>query len=64
MAHRPDVGGRPLALLDAASYHGGPLAAVGIIGLAYFLVWSLSTATHLARRGPVIAPDTVAFATS
>lgn len=56
--------GVPLALLDAASYDGGPLAAVGIMGLAYFLVWSLSTAAYLARRGPVIAPDAVAFAIS
>ena len=41
--------GVPLALLDASSYDGGPLAAVGIIGLAYFLIWSLTTATYLTR---------------
>lgn len=43
------LAGVPLALLDAASYEDGPLAAVGIIGLAYFLIWSLTTAAYLTR---------------
>jgi len=42
--------GVPLALVDACSYDGGPLAAVGIIGLAYFLLWSLTVAVQLARQ--------------
>lgn len=42
--------GAPLALLDALSYDDGPLAALGLIGLAYFLVWSLATAATLLRH--------------
>ncbi|MGH8890082.1 MAG: hypothetical protein ACRDV3_10065 [Acidothermaceae bacterium] len=42
--------GVPLAVVDAASYDGGPLASVGILGLAYFLLWSLATAVHLTRH--------------
>lgn len=48
--------GVPLALLDAGSYDGGPLAAVGILGLAYFLLWSFAVAAHLTRH-PVAATD-------
>lgn len=39
--------GVPLALLDAASYDGGPFAALSLLGLAYFLVWSLVTGVRL-----------------
>jgi hypothetical protein len=53
--------GVPLALVDAASYDGGPLAAVGVVGLAYFLLWSLTTAVQLARRP---ATDTGALRTA
>lgn len=41
--------GVPLGLLDAASYHGGPLEAVGLAGLAYFLLWSLLVGAWLLR---------------
>ena len=42
--------GVPLSVLDALSYRGGPLAAVGLIGLLYFLLWSLLGGLLLARR--------------
>ncbi|MGI8613328.1 MAG: hypothetical protein ACR2KL_05195 [Nocardioidaceae bacterium] len=42
------LAGVPLSLVDALSYEGGPLAAVGILGLAFFLVWSLSAAVYLS----------------
>lgn len=44
--------GVPVALADAASYDGGPLESVGILGLLYFLAWSLLTGVrlHLANR--------------
>ena len=41
--------GAPLGLVDALSYDGGPFAAVGILGLAYFLVWTLISSTYLSR---------------
>lgn len=41
--------GVPLALVDAASYRGGPLEAVGLAGLAYFLLWSLLVGAWLLR---------------
>ncbi len=44
------VVGVPLALLDALSYRGGPLASVGVVGLAYFLVWSLLCGLVLVRH--------------
>lgn len=49
------VVGAPLALVDALSYDGGPLAAVGIVGLAYFLIWSLTAATYLSRQRTSVA---------
>ncbi|HKN93871.1 MAG TPA: hypothetical protein VJU60_06050 [Thermoleophilaceae bacterium] len=44
------LAGVPLALLDAASFSGSPFEPVGIIGLAYFLIWALATGTALLRR--------------
>lgn len=41
--------GAPLALLDAMSYDSGPVEFFGIVGLAYFLVWSLLCAVALIR---------------
>jgi hypothetical protein len=41
------LAGVPFALLDALSYDGGPFEAVGIIGLAYFLLWSLAIGISL-----------------
>lgn len=40
--------GVPLALIDAASYDGGPLEPVGFIGLVYFLAWALLVGVDLA----------------
>lgn len=37
------------ALLDAVSSSGSPLEPVEILGLAYFLVWSLATGATLLR---------------
>ncbi len=39
--------GVPFALVDAGSYDGGPLEAVGILGLVYFLAWGLLTGVQL-----------------
>lgn len=41
--------GVPLGLVDALSYDGGPLESVGILGLAFFLIWSLLSASFLIR---------------
>lgn len=43
--------GVPVALVDAASYDGGPFAEVGLIGLFYFLAWVLLTSVRLALPG-------------
>jgi hypothetical protein len=40
--------GAPFALIDALSYDGGPLEAVGFVGLVYFLAWGLLTGVRLA----------------
>lgn len=42
------LAGVPFALLDALSYDGGPLETLGILGLAYFLLWSLAVGISLA----------------
>lgn len=42
--------GVPLAVADAASYDGGPLEALGLVGLAWFLLWSLTVGVLLAVR--------------
>jgi hypothetical protein len=39
--------GVPFAVLDAASYDGGPFEAVGFLGLLYFLAWALLTGVRL-----------------
>lgn len=44
--------GVPVAVADAASYDGGPLEALGLVGLAWFLLWSLVTGVLLAVRTP------------
>lgn len=59
------VAGVPLALLDAASYDGGPLESLGMLGLVYFLAWSLLTAVRLHlgsldRAAPAGEPTLVA----
>lgn len=35
------IAGVPFAMLDSLSYDGGPLEAVGLLGLLYLLAWSL-----------------------
>ena len=47
--------GVPVALLDAASYDGGPFEAVGLVGLIFFLAWSLLTSVRLAMATPALA---------
>lgn len=57
--------GVPFALLDAASYDGGPLEFVGLLGLAYFLAWSLLVGVRLwldARVGTSVEPMEPALA--
>lgn len=57
--------GVPFALLDAGSYDGGPLEAVGLLGLAYFLAWSLLVGVRLwldARVAPAAERTTPALA--
>lgn len=44
------LAGVPLALLDAASISGSPFEAIGILGLVYFLVWSLATGATLLKE--------------
>jgi hypothetical protein len=41
------LAGVPFALIDAVSYDGGPLEAVGMLGLAYFLAWGLLVGVRL-----------------
>lgn len=54
------LAGVPFALVDAASYDGGPLDAVGLLGLFFFLAWSLLTGVrlHLGGRHPERAAST------
>lgn len=47
------LAGVPLALVDAASYDGGPLESVGMLGLVYFLAWSLIIGVRLHLAHPV-----------
>ena len=44
--------GVPLALVDAASYDGGPLEGVALVGLVYFLAWALITGAQLSFAHP------------
>lgn len=48
--------GVPFALLDAGSYDGGPLEAVGFLGLIYFLLWALLAGALLHRAAASLAP--------
>ncbi len=41
--------GVPFALVDAGSYDGGPLEAIGLLGLVYFLAWGLLTGAQLYK---------------
>ncbi len=41
------LAGVPIALIDAVSYDGGPLEAFGLIGLFFFLAWSLVVSLRL-----------------
>lgn len=41
--------GVPFALIDAAGYHGSPLESAGILGLLYFLAWSLLAGVGLSK---------------
>lgn len=50
------LAGVPFALLDAASYDGGPLEPVGFLGLLYFLLWSLATGISLAASRRTAGP--------
>lgn len=55
--------GVPVALVDAGGYDGGPLAAVGLAGLGFFLAWSLLVGVRLAvvrRPSPVVAEPAIA----
>lgn len=46
------LAGVPFALVDAGSYDGGPLESVGLLGLAYFLAWSLLIGVRLSLSRP------------
>ena len=41
--------GVPIAIVDSASYQGGPLEPVALVGLVYFLAWSLLAGVQLTR---------------
>jgi hypothetical protein len=41
--------GVPAAVIDSASYQGGPLEPVALVGLVYFLAWSLLAGVQLTR---------------
>jgi hypothetical protein len=41
------IAGVPFAVLDSLSYDGGPFEAIGLLGLLYFLAWSLIAGIRL-----------------
>jgi hypothetical protein len=41
------LAGVPLALLDSLTYDTGPFEPIGLVGLGYFLIWTLATAVSL-----------------
>jgi hypothetical protein len=41
------LAGVPLALLDSLTYDTGPFEPIGLVGLVYFLIWTLATALSL-----------------
>jgi hypothetical protein len=43
------LAGVPIAVVDSASYQGGPLEPVALVGLVYFLAWSLLAGVQLTR---------------
>jgi hypothetical protein len=43
--------GVPVAVVDSASYQGGPLEPVALVGLVYFLAWALLAGVQLTRPG-------------
>lgn len=49
--------GVPFALVDSASYDGGPFEPVGFIGLVYFLAWGLVVGVHLFKAQRTAADD-------
>ncbi|KQX69772.1 hypothetical protein [Angustibacter sp. Root456] len=51
------LAGVPFALVDAGSYDGGPLEVVGLLGLAYFLAWSLLMGVRLAMDPRAASTD-------
>jgi len=53
--------GVPIALVDAVSYDGGPLEAFGLIGLFFFLAWSLLVGLRLVVTPAAHAPSVPAF---
>lgn len=42
--------GVPFTLLDTLSYDSGPLESIGILGLVFFLAWSLLVGGALLAR--------------
>ena len=42
--------GVPFAVLDALSYDSGPLESISILGLVFFLAWSLLVGGALLAR--------------
>ncbi len=52
------LAGMPLAVLDAASYDGGPLETVGFLGIVYFLIWT--AVTSIALLGKLASNETQA----
>lgn len=52
------LAGMPFAVLDAASYDGGPLETVGFLGVVYFLIWT--AVTSIALLGKLASHETPA----
>lgn len=49
--------GIPFALVDSASYDGGPFEPVGFIGLVYFLAWALVAGVQLFKAQRTMPDD-------
>ena len=49
--------GVPFALVDSASYEGGPFETVGFIGLVYFLAWELIVGVQLFKTQRTMPDD-------
>jgi hypothetical protein len=52
--------GVPVAVVDSASYQGGPLESMALVGLVYFLAWSLLAGVQLTRPDAGERPHTAA----